>query len=105
MQGITKKSIADSYILGISSGVSAGAVSVIVLGGSLLGSIGIAGGAFIGGMICRILVFIIRTRCGKVSSTTRLILAGMALSNIFSAITNLLIYSAENGNQAKAIMQ
>ncbi|WP_297639081.1 iron ABC transporter permease [uncultured Clostridium sp.] len=104
MQCITKNSIADPYILGISSGASAGAVSVIVLGGSFLGSIGIAGGAFIGGLICGILVFVIGTRCGKVSSTTRLILAGMALSTIFAAITNLLIYSAENGNQAKSAM-
>ncbi|MGL5647305.1 MAG: FecCD family ABC transporter permease, partial [Clostridium sp.] len=95
MQCITKNSIADPYILGISSGASTGAVSVIVFGGSFLGSIGIAGGAFIGAITCGVLVFIIGTSCGKVSSTTRLILSGMALSTIFSALTNLLIYSAE----------
>ncbi|MGL5649432.1 MAG: FecCD family ABC transporter permease, partial [Clostridium sp.] len=53
---------------------------------------------------CGVLVFIIGTSCGKVSSTTRLILSGMALSTIFSALTNLLIYSAENSNQAKSAM-
>lgn len=104
MQCITKNSIADPYILGISSGASSGAVSVIVLGGSFLGSLGISGGAFIGAIICGILVFIIGTNNGKVTSTTRLILSGMALSTIFSAITNLLIYSAENSNQAKSAM-
>ena len=64
--------------------------------------LGIAGGAFIGSIICGILVFMIGTQFGKTSRTTRLVLSGLALSTIFSAITNLLIYSAENSNQAKA---
>ncbi|MDK0709575.1 iron ABC transporter permease [Clostridium perfringens] len=104
MQCITRNSVADPYILGISSGASAGAVSVIVLKISILGAIGIAGGAFIGAIICGILVFIIGTQFGRTSSTTRLVLSGLALSTIFSAITNLLIYSAENSNQAKSAM-
>ena len=104
MQCITRNSISDPYILGISSGASAGAVSVIVFGGSLAGMLGVAGGAFIGAIVCGILVFIIGTQFGKTSSTTRLVLSGLALSTIFSAITNLLIYSAENSNQAKSAM-
>lgn len=102
MQCITRNSVSDPYILGISSGASTGAVSVIVFSGSLAGMLGIAGGAFIGSIICGVLVFMIGTRFGKTSSTTRLVLSGLALSTIFSAITNLLIYSAENSNQAKA---
>jgi len=39
MQCVTKNLIAELYVLGISSGASAGAVAVIVLGGIL--SIGI----------------------------------------------------------------
>ncbi|MGL4760676.1 MAG: FecCD family ABC transporter permease [Sarcina sp.] len=104
MQCITRNSIADPYILGISSGASAGAVSVIVIGGSVMGGLSIAGGAFLGSILCGILVFVIGTQCGKTSSTTRLVLSGLALSTIFSALTNLLIYSAENSNQAKAAM-
>lgn len=104
MQCVTRNSISDPYILGISSGASAGAVSVIVIGGSVMGGISIAGGAFAGAILCGILVFIIGTQCGRTSSTTRLVLSGLALSTIFSALTNLLIYSAENSNQAKAAM-
>ncbi|MGL4740400.1 MAG: FecCD family ABC transporter permease [Sarcina sp.] len=99
MQCVTRNSIADPYILGISSGASAGAVFIIVIGGAV---VSITLGAFIGAIVCGILVFIIGTNFGRDSSTTRLVLSGLALSTIFAAITNLIIYSAENSNQARA---
>lgn len=102
MQCVTKNPIAEPYILGISSGASCGAVAIIVLGGvSQLGITSITGGAFIGSMVSGILVFVIGTQMGRTTSTTRLVLSGMAISTIFSALTNLLIYSAKNANQAK----
>ncbi|KAA0955944.1 iron ABC transporter permease [Sporosarcina sp. ANT_H38] len=102
MQSITKNPIAEPYILGISSGASSGAVAVIVLGGvSSIGINSISAGAFVGAMVSGILVFVIGTQMGKTTSTTRLVLTGMAISTIFSALTNLLIYSADNSNQAK----
>lgn len=102
MQCVTKNPIAEPYILGISSGASCGAVAVIVLGGiSTLGINSITAGAFIGSILSGILVFAIGTQMGKTTSTTRLVLSGMAISTIFSALTNLLIYSAKNSNQAK----
>lgn len=105
MQCVTKNPIAEPYILGISSGASCGAVAVIVLGGiSSLGISTITGGAFIGSMLSGVLVFAIGTQMGKTTSTTRLVLSGMAISTIFSALTNLLIYSAENSNQAKSAL-
>ncbi len=101
MQCVTRNSIADPYILGISSGASAGAVFVIVIGGAIFG---VTLGAFLGSVLCGVLVFIIGTKWGRVSSTTRLVLSGLAISTIFSAITNFIIYSAENSNQARAAM-
>ena len=102
MQCVTKNPIAEPYILGISSGASCGAVAIIVLGGmSSLGITSITGGAFIGSIISGVLVFVIGTQMGRITSTTRLVLSGMAISTIFSALTNLLIYSAKNSNQAK----
>lgn len=101
MQCVTKNSIADPYILGISSGASSGAVFAIVLGGTVLG---VTTGAFLGSILCAILVFIIGTQYGKSSSITRLVLSGLAMSTIFTAITNLIIYSAENSNQARSAM-
>lgn len=102
MQCITKNPIADPYILGISSGASAGAVFVIVFGGSIFGITSIASGAFIGAVLCGIIVFAVGTQYGTSSSTVRLILTGLAASTIFSSITNMLIYSADNANQVKS---
>jgi iron complex transport system permease protein len=105
MQCVTKNPIAEPYILGISSGASCGAVAVIVLGGmSSLGINSVTTGAFVGSLISGVLVFAIGTQMGKTTSTTRLVLSGMAISTIFSALTNLLIYSAENSNQAKSAL-
>ncbi|HBJ1646410.1 TPA: iron ABC transporter permease [Clostridium botulinum] len=105
MQCVTKNPIAEPYILGISSGASCGAVFVIVLGGmSSIGINSVGAGAFVGSLISGILVFAVGTQMGKTTSTTRLVLSGMAISTIFSALTNLLIYSAENSNQAKSAL-
>ncbi|MGL4763285.1 MAG: FecCD family ABC transporter permease [Sarcina sp.] len=101
IQTITRNPISDSYVLGISSGASAGAVVVIVLGGAI---IGVAFGAFIGAMICGVLVLMFGTSFGKSTSSTKLVLAGISISAIFSAVTNLVIYSADNSNQASAAM-
>lgn len=108
MQCVTKNPIAEPYILGISSGASCGAVFVIVLGGMssipLIGISAIGSGAFLGSLLSGILVFAIGTQMGQTTSTTRLVLSGMAISTIFSAVTNLLIYSAKNSNQAKSAL-
>lgn len=104
MQCVTKNPIADPYILGLASGASTGAVFMIVLGGASVGIATVSGGAFIGALICSILVFTIGTRYGKSSSTTRLILSGLAISTIFSALTDMIISTAKNANQVKTAL-
>lgn len=102
MQCVTKNPISEPYILGISSGASCGAVAIIVLGGaSGLGITTITTGAFIGSILSGVIVFAVGTQMGRTTSTTRLVLSGMAISTIFSSLTNLLIYFAKNSNQAK----
>ncbi|MCS4464061.1 iron ABC transporter permease [Clostridium botulinum] len=91
MQTLTRNSLADPYILGISSGASAGATLSIVLGVlSSFGHFGIALGAFLGAMIASIMVFKI-SGVSKVYSKTKLILTGVAVSSIFTAVTNFII--------------
>ena len=101
MQCITKNPIAEPYVLGLSSGASCGAVAVIVLGS--MSSVGITS-VTMGAILTGILVFAIGTQLGRTSSTTRLVLSGMAISTIFSALTNLLIYASPNTNQAKTAL-
>lgn len=101
MQCITRNPISEPYILGISSGATTGAV-FIMLTGNFLSITGIATGAFVGAMICGIIVFLLGTQWGKNISTTRLILTGLAVSTVFSSFTNLMVYSAKNSNQVRS---
>lgn len=102
MQCVTKNPIADPYILGLASGASTGAVFVIVLGGVGLASVSM--GAFVGTLICSVLVFVIGTEMGRNTSTTRLILSGLAISTIFTALTDLIISLAKNASQVKSAL-
>ncbi|MDO4763213.1 MAG: iron ABC transporter permease [Flavobacteriaceae bacterium] len=104
MQCVTKNPIADPYILGLASGASTGAVFIIVVGGASLGIASVSMGAFVGTIICSILVFIIGTEYGKNTSTTRLILSGLAISTIFTALTDLIISLAKNASQVKSAL-
>ena len=89
MQTLTRNPMADPYLLGISSGASLGAVSVIVAGLSL-GSLGVAGGAFVGALGAFMLVLALGQRSGRLTST-RMILAGVAVGAFASAVTSFLI--------------
>ena len=92
MQAITKNSLADPYILGISSGASTGATAVLLLGYlPVLGGFTVQAGAFAGAMVSSLLVFVLAGSSGRFNST-RLVLSGVAVSAIFSALTNLLIF-------------
>ena len=104
MQCVTKNPIADPYVLGLASGASTGAVFVIVMGGGALGLASVSMGAFVGTIVCSVLVFIIGTEYGRNTSTTRLILSGLAISTIFTALTDLIISLAKNASQVKSAL-
>jgi len=98
MQALTENPLADPYVLGISSGASAGAVCAIVLGCfSFLGGYSTIFGAILGAMLSIFLSLSIATMNGKITST-QLVLAGIATSALFSAVTNFLIYGNEAGS-------
>jgi len=103
MQGVFQNPLASPYVLGIASGASAGAALVIALGlqGSL-GGFALAIGAFVGGaVVVWVVQHLARLRSGPVRTDT-LILAGVALGALFSAVTTLLIFLS--GEQLKAIV-
>ncbi|MFW6071243.1 MAG: FecCD family ABC transporter permease [Candidatus Bipolaricaulota bacterium] len=90
MQGIFRNPLATPYILGVASGGSAGAATAVVLGQS---SYALPIGALVGALTAVTLVYRISWSGGSSSSYT-LILAGVALSSLFSAITTALIFIA-----------
>ena len=98
MQAMTKNAMADPYLLGISSGASAGATAAI-----LLGILSVGTGAFAGAISSAVLVFLLSGASGRVS-TTKLILSGVAVSSLFSAVTNLLIFLQSNDKKLSAVL-
>jgi hypothetical protein len=98
MQALTKNTLADPYVLGISQGASAGAVFMIMYGSLFFyGPYGTMLGAFIGAVISIIIALNIAKIRNKITAT-QLILAGIAVAALFGAATNLMIYMQRTGS-------
>nr|WP_245366615.1 iron ABC transporter permease [Neorhizobium galegae] len=101
LQSLLRNPLADPYVLGISAGASTGAVSVAILGlGG--GMIGLPLGAFAGAVIAFVLVSLLALRAGRGSAA--IILAGVAGSQLFHALTSFVVTKAANAEQARGIM-
>lgn len=101
LQSLLRNPLADPYILGISSGASTGAVLVIVLGIGTA-TIGLAGGAFFGAVFSFALVLLLAKLAGGTSD--RIILAGVAATQLFSALTSLIVMVGADPNQTRSVM-
>lgn len=103
MQAIVKNPLADPYILGVSSGASLGATAGVLLGvGALFGPNGVSVCAFIGAFVISILVQVVSNIGGRANST-KLLLAGMALSSVCSAFSSAIVYFASDLEGIKTI--
>lgn len=102
MQTVTRNYLADPYILGVSSGASAGAVFAIIVGGfAFLGAYNVPLFAFFGGALAiALVIFLMRDS----SSPVKLVLIGMGMSAFFSAVTMIIIYSAKHEAQVRSAM-
>ncbi len=91
-QALFRNPLADPYILGVSSGAGLGAtVAMMVLGTSyMMRAIGVPVGAFLGAGLTMLLVVRLASRRGRLDPTS-LLLAGMAVSYILSALTSFLL--------------
>lgn len=97
MQGVVRNPLAEPYILGVSSGASVGAVLVIVSGGATFLGLTMSGAAFIGAMGACVLVALLARIRGELSPT-RMILAGVALGSLLSAVTSYLTLTTDAQN-------
>lgn len=96
MQAVVHNSLAEPYLLGVSAGAGVGAVSFIVLGVGL-SSWGIGASAFLGAVLATAAVYVLARKGGRIAPQ-RLILAGVALGSLFSAITSYLTISTDAQN-------
>lgn len=101
LQALLRNPLAEPYLLGISAGASTGAAAVVVWGGSVI-TIGLTGGAFVGAIAAFLFVVVLAGRGGN--RTERIILAGIAGSQLFNAATAFIITSSANAEQTRGIM-
>lgn len=95
LQTTTRNDLADPFLFGLSSGAAAGAVFVITVIGDVLGIWTLPLAAFCGGIIASAIVLTL-VRALRSSVPEKLILAGLAVSFLFAAITNFLIFSGDS---------
>jgi len=101
MQTVSQNYLADPYILGVSSGASAGAVICLVTGiAQMFAPYGIYVGATLGAALATGLVISLAGR----SSPVKLVLMGMGISAVFSALAMLAIYGAKDEAQVRSAM-
>jgi len=101
LQSILRNPLAEPYLLGISAGASLGAVCVMLLGigGTTLG---ISSGAFLGACGAFGLIMVI-TR-GMTDSPPRILLAGIAGTQLFNALTAYVVSTSANAEQSRSVM-
>ena len=100
MQTLTGNPLAEPYVLGVSSGASAGAAGAIVFHWFAFLPAGRAVfSAFVGSFVAIALVVALQ---GRSTNPVRLVLTGMGVSAFFQAATTLIIYSSSNEAQARS---
>lgn len=103
LQSLLRNPLAEPYLLGISAGASTGAVLVALLGVGA-GAISLSAGAFMGAVTAFALVILLARASGPSTGTGQIILAGIAGSQLFNALTAFLITKSASADQARGIM-
>ena len=104
MQAMVRNSLADPYMMGVSSGASAGAVSVLAFGSfAAAGGYALSLAAFAGALLATATVYTLARQHGQVH-TTRLILCGVAVAYCLGGVTSLITLTSGQRDLASAIL-
>ncbi|MGY9047721.1 MAG: FecCD family ABC transporter permease [Rhodobacterales bacterium] len=101
LQALLRNALAEPFVLGVSAGASTGAVAVIVLGIGA-GSVSLSLGAFAGAFCAFGMVALLSN--GATSGPNHTILAGVAASQLFNALTAYIVTTSGNAQQARDVM-
>ena len=107
LQSLTRNALADPYILGISGGGTAGAVTVIVLGVPLAGLAGpavVTAAAFAGAIAALLAVLALASGRSGALTTTRTVLAGVAVGQLCAAYTAFLVIVKGDTDAARRVL-
>lgn len=104
LQAMVRNVLADPYLLGVNSGASTGAAAAILFGvGGGLGIYALPASAFLGALAASLLVFVVARTSGRVTST-RLLLAGVAVGYALYAATSFLIFASGSAEGSRSVM-
>ncbi|MFD5627345.1 MULTISPECIES: FecCD family ABC transporter permease [unclassified Streptomyces] len=101
MQSLLRNPLADPFVLGVSSGASTGAVAVVVLGVGG-GVVSVSAGAFVGAVLSFALVLLLSHTLG--GTTDRVVLAGVAAMQLFSALTSFVVMTAADAETTRGVL-
>lgn len=91
LQPATRNPLADPHLLGVSSGAAFGAILALLHTGLILGLVTVPLFAFAGALVAMGIVITV-ARLTNSASADRLVLSGVAVSFVVSALSNLLIF-------------
>lgn len=106
LQALLRNALADPYLLGISAGASTGAAAVTIAGVGA-GTVSLSAGAFGGALLAFAFVAVLARAAGlgaRQTSPAQIVLAGIAGSQLFNALTAFIIAKSANSDQARGIM-
>ncbi|QEM83001.1 FecCD family ABC transporter permease [Halomonas binhaiensis] len=106
LQALLRNPLADPFLMGISAGASTGAVAVTIAGMGA-GALTLSAGAFAGaGLAFGLVLLLAQAASGGRSSQAAgaIILAGLAGSQLFNALTAFIIAKSASAEQARGIM-
>lgn len=101
LQSLLRNPLADPYVMGISAGASTGAVAVSLLGVGG-GLVSMSAGALAGALLAFGFVILLALKAGR--SPVMVVLAGVAGSQLFNAITSFVVARSANAEQARGIL-
>jgi iron complex transport system permease protein len=105
MQGVLRNPLVSSYVLGVSAAAGFGAALAVVFGigiFAIYGSYLIIANAFVFSLIAMVIVYLIARIRGMTSETV--ILAGVAVGFLFSALLSLIQYLAPEDQAVRAVV-
>ncbi|TDC97169.1 iron ABC transporter permease [Actinomadura sp. 7K507] len=95
MQGVFGNPLAEPAVIGVSWGAAVGAATVITFGLTLFGNWTIVAAAFACGLLTTLLVYAMSRSAGRTEVVT-LLLTGIAINAVASALLGLLMFAAGN---------
>ena len=96
LQTATRNALADPFLFGLSSGAAAGAVAVITHGGERFGVWSLPAAALAGALLSAVCVLaLVSATRRRGGGAERLVIGGLAVSFLFSALTDVLLFTGD----------